>query len=71
MKNKNDNGFQATALKHPLQKLILPYLYKRLNPKIIFITRPFEEIEKTRQRRGWYEYFGKVRARKIYIKIKL
>ena len=66
VKNKNDNGFQTIALKHPLQTLILPYLYKRLNPKILFITRPFEEIEKTRQRRGWYDNFGEVGARKIY-----
>ena len=59
-------GLNHIVLKHPLQTFILPYLYQKLNPLFVFVTRPFEEIEKTRKRRNWHEVYGSKGAETIY-----
>lgn len=59
-------GFEAIALKHPLQTFILPYLNKFLNPKYVFVTRPIEQIEATRVRRKWHPVYGAQGAKQIY-----
>jgi hypothetical protein len=54
------------VLKHPLQSLILPYLDTFLSPDYILVTRPFENIEKTRVRRRWLPIYGRQGAQIIY-----
>lgn len=58
-------GFGAIALKHPLQALVLPYLQRRLKPKYLFVTRPLDDIEKTRIRRKWHATCGAAGAKHI------
>jgi hypothetical protein len=61
-----DLGFEAIALKHPLQTLILSYLNNFLKPKFVFVTRPIEKIEATRARRKWHPVYGAQGAKQIY-----
>lgn len=59
-------GLNHIVLKHPLQTFILPYLYQKLNPLFIFVTRPYDDIERTRKRRNWHEVYGSKGAKTIY-----
>ena len=59
-------GLNHIVLKQPLQTFILPYLHQKLSPSFIFVTRPFEEIERTRNRRNWHPVHGSKGAKTIY-----
>ena len=59
-------GLNHIVLKNPLQTFILPYLHQKLNPSFLFVTRPFEEIERTRNRRNWHQVHGSKGAKAIY-----
>ncbi|MBK1639722.1 sulfotransferase [Rhodothalassium salexigens] len=45
-------------LKMPLAGLALPYLTYFFDLSVILMHRPLEEVEMTRQRRGWPELYG-------------
>ena len=49
-------GCGYIVLKQPLQTFVLPFLNKKLNPSHIFVPRPLDEIEKTRNRRKWTQF---------------
>lgn len=49
---------QLIALKHPLLAVILPDLLKTLQPEIIVVDRPHEDIERSRLRRNWPSIYG-------------
>ncbi|MEO8303186.1 MAG: hypothetical protein ABI724_03615 [Betaproteobacteria bacterium] len=53
-------------LKLPIASICLPEMVEALDPLIIVMHRPFEEIERTRQRRNWPAPFGKKGASIIY-----
>jgi hypothetical protein len=59
-------GLDNIVLKHPLQTFILPYLKNRLNPSFVFVTRPFEKIERSRARRDWHPVYGSLGAKAVY-----
>ena len=61
-----DLGCSHIVLKQPLQTLILPYLHKRLDPTYVFVTRPLQDIEKTRVRRNWPPVYGGKGAKALY-----
>ena len=61
---KNKKTF--IVLKHPLQTFLLPLIQTIIDPILIVVTRPFENIEKTRMRRVWPEVYGEKGARIIY-----
>lgn len=60
-----DNGCNHIVLKHPLQILILDYLQNYINPKYLFLTRPMQEIERSRLRRRWHPIYGASGAVKL------
>ena len=59
-------GQTHIVLKYALQTLVLPYLHKRLDPAIICVTRPLNEIERTRKRRNWHMTYGARGAKALY-----
>lgn len=59
-------GLSHILLKHPLQSFVLPYLNRKLKPSYLFITRPYDLIEKTRIRRKWHPIYGALGAKEIY-----
>jgi hypothetical protein len=61
---KNEKKF--IVLKHPLQIFLLSTIQLIIDPILIVITRPYENIEKTRIRRGWPEIYGQKGAHIIY-----
>jgi hypothetical protein len=66
LRKSRDLGFQTIALKHPLQSFILPYIDRAIHPKYVFVTRPLDAIETSRQRRRWHSVYGMQGARQIY-----
>lgn len=64
-----DIGKKGLVLKYPLCGLIIPLLASICTPRWIVVTRPFQDIENTRLRRGWPELFGKKGAGIIYSRI--
>ncbi|THH38411.1 hypothetical protein E4Z66_02235 [Aliishimia ponticola] len=61
-----DANAPMIALKHPLQTYLLPVLEEVLRPRYVLITRPFADIEATRQRRVWHPVYGEAGAQQIY-----
>lgn len=59
-------GHQAIVLKHPLSAFMIPEIIKTCNPTFVVVTRQFDAIEKTRQRRHWHEGAGSIGAGRIY-----
>jgi len=59
-------GATRIALKHPLQTFALPLLQQRYDCVHVVVSRPFDAIERSRRRRGWYPVYGKQGARIIY-----
>ena len=59
-------GKQFILLKHPLNAMLLQEINQVCQPKMVLVTRPFAEIEKTRLRRGWAQNYGAFGANKIY-----
>lgn len=59
-------GCGVIALKHPLQTYLLPVLEDCAAPRYVVITRPFEAVEATRQRRGWHPVYGEAGAQQLY-----
>lgn len=57
------------ALKMPLASICLQQIVAALDPSLIVVHRPFEEIEASRRRRNWPSQFGADAARIIYSKI--
>lgn len=64
--NALENCCKHIALKHPLQTFMLPVIDRLVSPEYVMITRPYSDIEKTRQRRKWYPIYGKAGAKVIY-----
>lgn len=60
------NGKKFIILKHPLSALLIGEINEVCAPRIVVVTRPFEEIEKTRLRRGWGPNYGTMGAQIIY-----
>ncbi len=57
---------RTVLLKHPLAAFILTELSQLFSLKLIVVTRPLQEIEQTRLRRGWNKNYGAHGAQKIY-----
>lgn len=60
---------RVVALKMPLASMCLPEISQVFDTDIILIHRPLKEIEASRARRNWPEYFGAVGANKVYSKV--
>lgn len=54
------------VLKHPLSAFLIPEIHQVCAPRWIVVTRPFDKIEATRQRRNWFAYYGSQGAQKVY-----
>ena len=57
------------GLKMPLASLCVPELTKALEPYFVVVHRPFEDIEKSRLRRGWSALYGAQGALQVYSKM--
>jgi hypothetical protein len=57
---------KTVLLKHPLAAFVLTELSQLFSLKLIVVTRPLQEIEQTRLRRGWNKNYGAHGAQKIY-----
>ena len=56
-------------LKMPIASICLPEIVEVMNPFVVVVQRPLNEIEKTRNRRGWHEFYGMKGAGIIYSKV--
>lgn len=54
-------------LKHPLSALFIAELEEVFELQIVTVIRSFDDIERTRIRRGWRPHFGRAGAEKIYL----
>ncbi len=61
-----DDGASTLVIIHALLSMVLPALQEIASPRYVVITRPFDDIEATRQRRNWPATFGELGARIIY-----
>jgi hypothetical protein len=59
-------GFSRVIIKHPLASFFIKEIQETCQPAFIVITRPFEKIEKSRERRGWHAVYGRQGAKVIY-----
>ena len=64
-----EKGFQTVALKHPLSAFLLHEIEAVCDPIYVVVTRPFADIEATRQRRGWHAVYGEWGASAVYDRI--
>ena len=62
-------GHTCLVMKHPLSCFVLNQIIDVCQPRIVIVGRPLDEIEKTRERRGWHPVYGRAGAVKIYDKI--
>jgi hypothetical protein len=62
-------GSAGISLMHPLAAFVLHEICQVIDPVIVVVTRPFEQIEKTRNNMKWHETYGRVGAQKIYDQI--
>jgi len=60
---------KVVALKMPLASMCLPEITQVFDTDIIIVHRPMSEIEASRVRRNWPEYFGAAGANKVYMKM--
>jgi len=61
-----EQGRNVIALKHPLSAFFVPQFVNRCDPTFLVITRNFQAIEKTRERRNWHQVYGSAGATKVY-----
>ena len=54
------------VLKHPLLSFLIEPVAQVCSPKWVLVTRPLEDIERTRARRGWGAVHGEAGARTVY-----
>lgn len=67
VKKANELKKEIIVLKHPLSSFLLEEIDSAfLDIKYVVVTRKFEEIEKSRVRRGWSSNYGWEGANKIY-----
>ena len=67
--SKADGGkANAVVLKFPLASICLPQIIEAVDPRIVLVHRPFEEIEASRLRRKWPPHLGAAGAKTIYLK---
>ncbi len=59
----------AVMLKFPLASICLPQIIEAVDPCIVLVHRPFEEIEASRIRRNWPPHLGAAGAKTIYLKL--
>lgn len=60
-------GHRFIVIKYPAQSLLLPLLMTVVPDAIlVVVTRPFDKIEATRQRRKWIASYGEAGAQVIY-----
>jgi Sulfotransferase family len=64
-----DGNPKVVALKTPLASVCLPEITQVFDTDIILVHRPLNEIEASRLRREWAEYFGAAGATKVYTKM--
>lgn len=57
------------VMKHPLTAMAIPEIDRLLSPRYVLVNRPYEDIERSRLRRGWPAIFGEQGARFINQKI--
>ena len=56
-------------LKYPLSALLIPQIAMMFETRLLYVLRPFGEIEATRQRRGWSSNLGAAGAEVLYSKM--
>ena len=61
-----DAACSHVILKHPLSAFFIGDLAELADPTFVVVTRPFEAIEHTRQRRKWHPGYGQAGAKVIY-----
>ncbi|GEM_PF-1594909 len=54
-------------LKHPLSALFIDELTEVFDCQIVTVVRDFDDVERTRKRRKWSQYFGSKGAKIIYL----
>ena len=59
-------GCTHLLIKHALLALLAPQIDKVCSPQFVLVTRPLDQIERTRLRRKWHATFGQAGARVIY-----
>lgn len=64
----NDNS-TPFFLKYPLSALLIRQLAAVFQTRLLYVLRPFQEIEATRQRRGWPAHLGAAGAKVVYAKM--
>lgn len=62
-------GVEAVVLKMPLASICLAQMIEAIDPYVILVHRPFEEIEASRKRRNWPPIYGVAGAQVIYSKL--
>lgn len=69
VKNADGGPADALVLKMPLASICLPQIIEAVDPHVILVHRPLEEIEASRMRRNWAPIYGALGARLIYSKL--
>jgi hypothetical protein len=69
LKNADVGPASAAVLKMPLASICLPQIIEAVDPYIILVHRPMEEIEASRIRRNWEPQYGAIGAQMIYPKL--
>jgi hypothetical protein len=59
-------GTVPVFFKYPLSALLIPEICETFDTHLVYVIRPLEDIEHTRQRRGWGWQFGGVGAEILY-----
>lgn len=59
-------GSTLIAIKHPLAVAVVSALHEASQCRFALITRNYDAIEKTRERRNWFPRYGKNGAQAIY-----
>ncbi|SDG14541.1 hypothetical protein SAMN05216241_1065 [Limimonas halophila] len=59
-------GCSHLIMKHPVSAFFIADLQAVCEPTFLVVTRPFEAIERSRQRRGWHPVYGQAGAKVIY-----
>jgi hypothetical protein len=59
-------GHETVFLKHQLAALLIPELCNVFDARLVYVLRPFADIEATRLRRNWFAQTGMAGAQVIY-----
>lgn len=66
LKQQGMDAQRPVMLKHALAAFILPEICQVFDVRLVLVTRPVDEVESTRVRRGWGPQYGSFGASQIY-----